>query len=173
MQKEIDRLINSYRNNALSRRRPVCWRDGWRSPTNTGPSSGVSPAGSSPHRQGGAGVGAVRGPQQILFAVPEVNTRRDYFRRYVAAAAVLAAARHWPSGSGRAFRGSRCRKRHGDRRRTAAGIPHGAWREARHRAARRFEGLHEFEATLTVDLKFGRPRARSSSTARRSSPLRP
>ena len=94
MQKEIDRLINSYRNNALSREEAgmlAGWleeSDEHRAQFREGLAGREQPASATAEREWARF--ATR--NKILFAVPEgVNTRRRLFRRYVAAAAVLAA----------------------------------------------------------------------------------
>ena len=94
MQKEIDRLINSYRNNALSREEAgmlAGWleeSDEHRAQFRECLAGREQPASAKAERE----WARFAARNKILFAVPEgVNTRRRLFRRYVAAAAVLAA----------------------------------------------------------------------------------
>lgn len=159
MQKEIDRLINSYRSNALSKEEAGMLA-GWLEESDENRAyfreclaRRELPASAKAERE----WARFAARNKILFAVPEVaGRRRSRFLRYVAAAAVVAAA-FAPCGSGSAPPMS-CPKP-GPGRRSA---PHSPWntdgvrREARHRAPDGSKVCMNSEATLTVDPGFGK-----------------
>jgi len=173
MQKEIDRLINSYRSNALSKEEAGMLA-GWLEESDENRAyfreclaRRELPASAKAERE----WARFAARNKILFAVPEVaGRRRSRFLRYVAAAAVVAAGvcavwfwQRTPDVASEAGAGAEISAAQPLEYRTACGerldivLPDGS------------KVCMNSEATLTVDPGFGR----SSSTARRFSPFRP